>query len=713
MILSIPAVVLFGLGVLVPAAKVVAQTAEPVLEEIIVTAQKREERLLDVPLAVSVIDDGAIRRARVNTLADVAMLTPGVEIGNSIGRQTGIISIRGVNPGVFGNPTVLVYQDGFTMGNSRVLNNGILFDLERIEILKGPQATLYGRNALGGVINYVTRRPGNKPEGFLTTSYGNFDTLEVTGSVSGPLVKDRLFARLSGQFQSHDGYWDNQWDGERNINDEEDKNLRAAFAYDASEDLTLDLTVSYAKSDDDCGDCPNFPDSYDPANPAAVGQGLVDMNEYQQRVNQDVLGYFKREVTQTVLTINYDFESFSLTSISGYGKMESELEVDQNRAPGPMVIGGVLPVEFFQLPIDLDVFSQEVRLTSADEGRFRWMLGGYYFRDETHGIVSFFLTPPLDFLNPLVFGDSAIKTRNYALFANASFDISERLKLAAGIRYDYEKQELDDFLNLEQRAKDGSEWLPTASLSYRVTEDTNLYVSATKGYKAGGFNNSDQPVLEYDPEFLWNYELGIKGRFADGSARYELTAFYMDWSDQQVNRASVTGGFTVNAAQSTIKGIEALLGAMPLPGLNLSASATYTDAQYDEYIDETFVPLFFGLDPDYSGNDIPLTPDWTLALSADYLYPLGNTDGWGLRTRVDARYTGERNFHASGAMPQDSYALVNLYLGVESQRYEIGFFAQNLFDKGYHVFGDLAVGLPPLLWTGPPRVYGIRARLNF
>ncbi|MEQ9566765.1 MAG: TonB-dependent receptor [Pseudomonadales bacterium] len=702
---------LLTLSVMVGDGHAQEQKSEMTLEEVIVTAQKREQRLLDVPIAISVLSDRLIRDARIEDLSDVAMLTPNLEIGNSIGRQTSIVSMRGVNPGLFGSPTVLVYQDGFTMGDTRIKNNSTLFDLERIEVLKGPQATLYGRNSLGGVIHYITRKPSSEFEGFLEASYGNYDDTDLAVSLTGPLVEDRLGYRLTVGYQQHEGYWDNRLTGEKNVNDEQDANVRLNLFYTPNERFSVDLSLDYSESDDNCGDCPNFANTFDADNPMGLGAGTVDTNEYVQTVNQDSLGLFKRDVAQAVVTAEYEMENAILTSISGYGYMDSNLVADINRLPGPSIFGP-LSVEAFDLVIDLKVFSQELRLASAGNTRFEWLLGGYYFQDESTRSLDVLLTPPQDAqLGQPNFSNASSDTENVALFFDGSYDLNEKWTIGFGLRYDRETKERNDVIGGIQQSKTVDEWLPKFTMSYKPSDAVNWYLTVSSGYKAGGFNTPSAPIDEYSPEYLENYELGFKGLLWGGLARLETAVFYMQWSDQQINRTTQLENYVDNAAKSTISGFEAAISVKPMDGLEFTASAAYLDAEFDEYLDSTSVPDYFGLDPDYSGNDILMTPNIVLAMSGQYTLDL--VDGWNMKTRADARYTGDRNFHASGALPQDSYNLVNLYMGVERESLELGFYADNVFDEGYHTFGVLEAGGPPFLWTAAPRTYGIKASLRF
>ena len=684
-----------------------AQDTKPQLEEITVTAQKREERLIDVPISVRAIDEQTIRDARVNDLQDVVLLTPALEWGPSIGRESAILMIRGVGSNQFGDQTVVVYQNGFTMGDTRLINNSILFDLERIEILKGPQGTLYGRNALGGVINYISRQPSDELRGFVRASYGDFETQELAASISGPIVKDVFGVILTGGFKSHDGYWDNRFTGEKNVNGEENQFAHVGFHLTPNEAFSLSLEVTYDKTDDECGDCPNRPQSFDNTNLLELGQGLVNTNEYSRTVNQDIIGLFDRDVTQAVLTAEYDFDRSSLTSITGYGTMDLFLMADTDREPG-----SAGPFNAFDLGFDLDVFSQEIRLTSTGDSRFQWLLGGFWFTDELPFFVGI-LSPIIPRIQVV---DDLHETTNYAGFFNGTYDVSDKVTLGFGIRFDHEKKEFVPSPGAEKRQKDADEWLPRVSISYHLTEDANLYAAVARGYKAGGFNPEFSPKLEYTSEFVWHYEIGTKGLFADRSAIYEVAAFYISRTDQHIQRVEnslpTRPIWTDNAGESTVWGVEAQIAAELSPGLNITGSFAYMDATFDTFFDDTGLAESYGLNPNYAGNKIPMAADFTVAVSAQYVFPLGGLEGWDFKARTDVRYTGERNYHASGGLPQDDFVVTNAYIGLQKEKFEIGIYADNLFDEGYHVFGTLGPGRLNL-YTGAPRTYGVIGRLDF
>lgn len=384
-------------------------------EVIVVTATKREERLMDVPLSIDVLSERTIRDTDLEDPQDLALLTPGLQYSETIGRQTGSPAIRGISPFAFSDPTVQIYVDGFTLGFTRNDNNATLFDLERIEVLKGPQATLYGRNALGGVINYITRQPGEEAEGYIRGELGSYDSRNVGVSASGPLIANVLGARLGVAYREFGGFLDNDFNAAEDINDESDLIASGGLRWTPTADLTILLSANYSESDDACGDCSHVPADFgNPSLPAsflALGAGLVDINDFDRTVNQDHPGGYVRQQQSYVLNAEYDFGAVTLTNIFGYGKSSSTVGVDFNRIAGPSPFGA-----FFDLSIDNSGWSEELRLASDGDTRLKWLIGLYAFDNTRHrfNLVN----------GAFVQANSDIELENYAAFVNLDYDLS-------------------------------------------------------------------------------------------------------------------------------------------------------------------------------------------------------------------------------------------------------------------------------------------------
>ncbi|MXW74278.1 MAG: TonB-dependent receptor [Gammaproteobacteria bacterium] len=707
------------LSILLVAAPLTAQDGqETAFEEILVTASKRTENVQDLPFSVVAITEQMINDSQLATTQDLAQMTPGLTFIETIGRATGTPAIRGISPTAFQDPTVLVYTDGFTLGLTGESNNAYLFDLERIEVLKGPYPTLYGRNALGGVINYIVKKPGDEFEGHAGAEWGSIKdgagVLETSFSASGPLVPDRLYAKVAAGYRDDGGFLDNLLDGATNVNGHEDLNVGGILRATPSDNLEVTLTSSFAQADDACGDCSNVPQPWGLGTfPEYVllGQGTPDINDAERSVSQDLLGFFDKEEQRHVLNLSYDFGAVNLTNILGYGELDIHTKADINRLPTPTLFAQTA----FDNYVDMQGWSNELRLSSSGDGALRWLLGFYYFdlgRDQVITVDTLFGVIPIE--------DSTRDIESYAVYVNADYDISERFTLGFGLRYDEEQTSITDHAPGTIREGEANEILPKITASYRPSDDLTLYATVSKGYHAGGLNGSGAPLPAYDPEFLWNYEIGAKGIALGGRMRYDIAAFYMDWTDQQLETFFFNGFFNVayviNAGESRVYGVDGSIQAELADGLTVSAALAWLNAKYVEATASQTAPGL-GLDPDISGNDMINTPDVAGTLSVQYLRPIRG-GRWNMRLRFDGNYNGEYPIDSLNVGIADAYFLVNAYAGIQNEHLEIGVFARNLFDEEYLTGGFVPgfnpfLAFPPLASIGRPQTVGVRLRYSF
>lgn len=691
----------------------VAQSPAPAEEQsadIIVTAQKREQRLLDVPLSISAIGAEELEEAGISGVQDLASAAPGLVFSETIGRQTTNAIIRGISPQAFADPTVQVLVDGFTLGFNRSGNNAQLFDLERVEILRGPQPTLYGRNALGGIINYVTRKPGNDFEGFVRGEIGSYGTYRASASVGGPIITDILAAQVGASYRKSGGYLDNRFDGSTNINDERDIDVRGHLRFTPTDALEVNFTINHSDTNDDCGDCAVSPVGFDVNDPQSflnIGRGLIDFNTFDLAVNQNFPGYFKREETTGVLNVEYDFGGVTLTSITGAARQTTDLRADTDRQP--TLSTSALGSMFFNVPITNEGWSEELRLASDGSGRLIWLVGGYAYQNKRRSQT---LSNGVG-----IFGDTVVRVTNLAAFANLEYNLTDELSIIGGVRYDWEKRSLENLRTMTFFEREAGEWLPSATLSFKPTDDLHLYATYTRGYHSGGTNDpafapANRP--NYEAEFLTNYEIGAKGRLGR-NVTYSLAAFVMDWSNQQITRDSPVNPirtYIENAGKSRIKGIEAAAQVRLVDGFDFNAAISLLDAEFVEYLDPVSARVF-GIDPDFSGNKLSFAPDVSVSAGAQYVFPIGS-GGWDARLRGDISMVSDRSFNVTNLLIADGYAVANLYAGVQNERFQFGLFADNAFDERYLTGGSISASVfPPLLTVGKPRVYGIRSEFRF
>ncbi|PEQ10589.1 hypothetical protein B2G71_21675 [Novosphingobium sp. PC22D] len=679
--------------------------------DIVVTAQKTgAQSVLSVPLTITAIDSGTLENAGVKDLSDISKIAPSVNLVEAFGRSANFLSMRGVSSTETGTPTVQVFVDGFTTGTSAGIST-TLFDIERVEVLEGPQATLYGANAIGGVINYITKKPGNDVEGSLKLQYGEYDETSVQGSISGPVIEDKLFASAAVAYHRQDGYLDDLGTGDEGINSEKDVSARGALRAVLG-DTTIDASATYTYTNDGCSDCSYIPRDYDlnlaPSAPfdTSLRDGLVDVNAYDLTVDQGEKHYFRRHANTEVLTIEHDFGGLTLTSISGYGQVDQSIAFDLSRAasrnPNPVYATYVVADS------QVETVSEELRLAGGSKGRFNWLVGGYYLHLAEDS------TTYLGYAFPNPIGIERRRTENLAAFVNAEVPIGPHFLLSGGLRFDHQTVDNTNSILLISGKAKSNEWLPRLTAQYAFDSGLMIYATASKGYKSGGVNvaTPDPSVPRtYAPEFLWNYEGGIKGRLFDGRATFSLSGFHIDWTDRQVQLLDSSGlyAYQANLGKSTIDGAQLSTNVNVVPGFDVNAAVTYLDGKIDRYLDLSGVSQFYGIDPDLADNELPNAPKLRFTVSPQLVLPVfGSFD---LRARADVSYTSARYFDAQNLLRQDPYTLVNLYVGIERENFEIGVYANNVFDEGYHGAGSLTT-VGPLLSTGAPRMVGVRSQIK-
>jgi iron complex outermembrane recepter protein len=682
------------------------------LEEVVVTAEKIKERLLDVSGSLQVLTASTLQDADVTQIGDVVMLTTGLDYAQSFGRQTANAVIRGVAAQFLNDPTVVTLVDGFSLGFTRLINDSLLTDLERIEVLKGPQATLYGFDALGGVINYVTKAPTETPQVYFSGDYGSYQKFKATAAVSGPLLaEDRLYGRLAVASRGSGGTVDNLFDGAKAVNPEHDVVTRGSLRWVATDNLEFNASASYSKTDDGCGDCSHIPSgwNFNNINLLLIGQRQLDWNDDTRTTNMSYLGSYHNKYSEVVLNTQYTQPLFTLTSISGYGDIVSLISGDSSGPLGSTKNG-------YLVPDAIHGWSEELRAASNEHGRLTWLVGLYAYRSVEAGDTIIFIPGPTSL------GRNERTVTDDAAFANADYAISQVLSVTAGVRYDDNKQRVyqtSAFTAPFSGQRSAAAFMPRYSISYKPDDRMNVYATASRGNHAGGFNGATALIPTYDSEFIWNYEVGVKSSFWDKRVQTQLDAFYIDWTNQQLSQSiNIPGrrgiGYISNAGKSRIEGAEAALQWAVTDRLSLNGSMTFLDSKYLRYDDPIVAPLF-GLSPDLTGKRLPYSPRFASSLSGQYVAPLPfGSAAWEVRLRADVRYTDARFFDPTNLLEANAYWLANLYAGVQNSHLEIGAYADNAFNKGYLRGGMLPdFVFPPEVTLGEPRVFGVRVTARF
>ena len=713
--------------------------SQAMLEEVIVTATKRAESLQDVPVTVTAFTADTIQEAGIINADDLAVLTPALSINTNFSPFNARMTIRGIgtaqnDPAL--EPSVGLFVDGVFFGRTG-LGASDLTDIERIEVLQGPQGTLYGKNTNAGAISVVTKMPNiEETEGYLEAGVGNYGMGEVTAAASGPL-SDTVAYRLSGNMRQRDGYFDNA--GGDDLNDADDWNVQGKLLWEATDQLSFLLNATHVERDTTC--CGADAIQSESVNNLLAGRGLPsDRNDpFDYDVAVDVDSQFDLESDLISVTIGYDSDWGSITSITAWNDYEYSQSTDADRSQ----------LDIFYIENEQyagDSISQELRINSELGDSIEYQLGLFYLEQTTERgkgqpftfIGEDFLTigvqqdlalpAPLPFLaapGDFLVADNVWDTETLAVFGQATWHIGDTWHLTGGIRWTDEEKEASLFteststapseaiLGLSlldsvaapvdadfERSTDNVDWL--MRLSHDVGDSAMVFISASTGTKSGGFNGvsggPDGPEdREFDDEETTNYELGIKSTALDNRLRINATAFYTvveNYQQQEQNPTGV-GTFVSNEAEIEVSGIDLDVAAQPLPNLTLTAGLLY---MHDYDITE-------GVN---KGQELDFTADLTANLGATVVFPLANG---GIFARADYMYM---NDHQSGVFVEDR-EVVNGRLGWRNNNWNISVWGKNLTDDEYVSLGAETFSFSGMdaFFLAPPRTYGATLRYDF
>ena len=708
----------------------------PRVDDIIVTAQKRSENLQDVPVAVSAVTGKTLENKRILDLVDLSNATPGLQIKSDDNGANPRIFIRGVGVNDFNPATasaVGIYSDGVYVG-SPLAQRFAFFDLQQAEVLRGPQGTLYGRNTTGGAVNITSRKPGNEVEADFLAEYGRFNSVNLQGGISLPLVRDLLSVRVAGIYERDDGYSVNRLTGDRG-NDANRWAVRGSVHFTPSTSITDDLAVTVGKSRGGSIWAYNrtlFPVSADVAGP----DGLCAPAYYGTANCTNVLGY--ANASKNLYEGDYSFEgkdkvnlftvantltinlgSADIVAVTGYQHADRNDQEETDANPLPVITASYIARQ--------NTFSQELRLQSSGKPALRYVLGVYYAHDSlsnnsAYDVLSIFdpdLTQGIGrFAWPLT-----QKTDSYAAFGQLDYDLTSRLTVTAGLRYSADHKDFH-YVSAETRLPftifsfDGSKTFDSFSgkfgLQYRFTPDVNVYASYSRGTKSGGFFSGQTGNVAdlgpYKDETVNAYEAGLKTELLQHTLRANLAGFYYDYQNLQVYTA-VTDGFITrqlftNASAARIYGGELELEATPAKGLTLTMNAAYLNATYRNFV---------SAGADYSGNTLPSAPTISVQTGVNYTQPVSFG---ALVFDVSSSYRSKVFFDTANTarLSDQARVYVDGRFGVQflRDRLEIGVWGKNIF--GETNISDItqiaSLGFD-VISVGPPRTYGLYLRAHY
>lgn len=674
-------------------------TSETVwLEPVIVNAEKRSEEAQEVPIGMSVLEQDDLLNMEIDSAADLAAHIPNLEFHDFGSRRHGLVFLRGIKSLPAGQAGIGFYVDGVNY-NKAYMFGFPMFDLERVEVLRGSQGTLYGRNTTGGVINMYTAKPGNEFTSGVRTTFGNLGSREVQASSSGPLIEDKLFLGVYGQMERREGFMENDVaadgpDGRQ----QEGMAGRVKLRYLGSEDWETTLSLDAQHHDD-----------------GAYPLRRTSRNAYVKAGNFDADEYYH---------YSHDFEGEQEVDFYG-GSLDSEL---QTSAGTLRSVTGVrvydsnewIDVDFSALDVrrqnyrqkDVDI-SQEFRLASpAGDGPLQWLVGTYLYHLDGDGMVNVY------------FGDDAgasagrenrtkttLRNTGAALFGEGTYTFFSKFDVTLGLRAEYEHAEgISTQTNIpagaaatvtaayEEQAN-YTALLPKLTLGWHFTDDIMAYASTGKAHKVGGFNTASAPdgSFGYDDESSLQYELGVKTLSLDKRLMVNVAAFYTEIEDEQLPlyQANLTRGYLDNAGESHRLGLELESEFKLTESWTLNGSYSWIEAEFDEYEDSVN-------DIDYAGKKVFCVPDYSFALGLGYRAEI--EEGVDLFGRFDMSGVGPQFFDNANEVGQANYELFSTRIGLQWEGLEASLWAKNIFDRHYVAFENTGSGIAE---DGEPRTFGI------
>lgn len=723
----------------IPFSAAQAQTA-PVADEeggaheIVVTAQKREQNVKDVPIAVTVIGGSRIEDSQITSFHDIERIAPSfksLQLGDA---RASTMNIRGVSS-VQGNPgrhsSLGVFIDGVFMARTGMASAQDFLDIERIEVLRGPQGTLFGMNTAGGLVHIITRKPNlTDVSGRIEAVVGEYDTMEARGYISAPLIKDSLGVSLSASKSTRGGYLYNSV-LDRDVDTENKFNLRGKLRY-VGEGIEVLLSADYHKEKSICCSAVFTKVTGTPA----TGLGLYPVtpppgSPFSRITIQDGLSTNPNEGGGLSAEINVDIGDHTLTSVTAWRRWTIRSIND----PDSVNLNFLNDFLIYQRH---NQFSQELRIASSDTGPLTYLAGLFFYdrrsrdyEDLRVGSVGVPAVPPIlpVALRPgdAAITDARVKDRTYAIFGQMEYQLTDRLTAALGARYTWEPQkfslyqESDIFLYpnfgmiLRERKDKALTW--KADLRYAWTPELTTYASVARGFKPGGMTMtriSSTAGLLFEEETNINYEIGLKGQFFDRTLTLNTAAFYTKYNDFQTTAFDGTRYLTANAEQFVTKGIEVEGHWAPSRNLSVFFGGSYVDAHYTDFTNGqcTGVP-----GPcDLSGKRLNSSSKWNFNIGGSYTTPVSESlDAY---VRLDYAWKGDA-YVAQDLDPNSRtapYGVMNGRIGVETANgFSVELFAKNLFDKNYVLF---SYGLPfgagaYVGYVGAPRLFGARVSKTF
>ena len=710
--------------------------------DIVVTAQRREASLATIAAAVSAYSADDLKTKSLEDLEDVGLANPSLQV--SIFQGEAQVYIRGIGtPIVIGgtDSATAIHGDGVYLSRAAAAVPAF-FDAERLEVVRGPQGTLYGRNATAGSINVITKGPTEEFSAEASLIYGNYNRFELFGAVAGPLIADKLLVRLALQSVDRDGFTTVTRpievvspNGAPVTDDVEDKNEiygRLKIEFRPSETVTVLLTGDYYEADDK-GSTWHFIDPGFEFNPS-YSDFIRDNGRRGENRSREMFSdieFYNRPVIWGISgKLDWEIGDYALTSLTAYRETEPENLNDLDFSD--VFASDQLRAE------DHWQFSQELQFSSPSGERLEWILGAFYFKEDNYVRSEYFLPRvPVQFAFEqdgccLLLLNGRSETEAFAIFGDGSFDVTDSLSVLFGARYSYEKRDgenITEFVDIpaalaplvnnvaEFEAESWNAFTPKFGLEYQVNDDIFTYASVVRGFKSGGFNLGSYQNEPFDPEFIWSYEVGLKASMLDRRVNLNLAGFYYDYKDLQVQDVENNNVLIRNAASAEIWGVEAEGSLRPSDAALIDFAVTWMSPEFADYLAFDTKRPQLGTQ-DLSGNVLPKAPRWKLALGAQYTVPVADVGD--LTLRADWSWQDEIFFNAfeDPLLSQGSFSWVKARATFETAdgRWRVAAFVDNLTDEtvvSNAIFTGDIVGANVAGNLAPPRTYGVEIGFNF
>jgi len=617
-----------------------------------VSAQKTEENIQEVPISMTVFDEYDIQDMQIDSIKDIAKYTPNLLLFNKNSNGSLMPTIRGINTSYGSTESAVgLFVDGVPMIGSSGLDAPIA-DVERIEVLKGPQGTLYGQGTESGVINIITKKPNNETKGKIAAKLGSDNLQEYTASVSGPIIQDTFYVRLSARHYEKDGYVYNAYLNE-NADDIKNDYGKITFRYNPTDNLDISLISSKVKYDN-----------------TGSPTGMANQKKRIKYTNDE---YTKTETELHALKVEYDFDKYKFESITTKKEQKDIWLMDYDFTPNF--------TSHAQNDSVNETISQELRLSSSTD-KLNWLIGFNYYDDDIDG----------KFKTLYGVDSFSVAREFYGFFTHLDYQLINQLSLIAGFRYD--KHELNGKRAADNLDISYDEISPKVGLEYDFNNGSMVYTTVAKGYRPAGFYiwALDGYPKEFDKETIWSYEIGSKNSFLENRLTMNAALYYMKVDDMQVH-LSITkySSYKDNAAKATSKGFEFDINYKSTDNLEFFASFGYNDTKFDEFKDKK---------GDYSGNYNVYAPKYNYNIGTQYRADQG------YYARVDINGYGKMYLDVKNENSRDAYNLVSTKIGYEQEDHDIYLYANNLFDKEYDKVGGGRT-------YSPPREIGVQLTYRF